>query len=221
MKTNLSKLKINFLKEKIKKSYKCLAFFYTMTDFSKNWLKFLYVIWTASQGYGEQNIYIFDSFRKIKKHRDFTVSLGFRSYGESLKFINLLEGKVDELEGFKVLNVSENDLRWHKDSIIFLFLRCNQVSFSKALLILENHLTFSKNQLKISPIIRINFFLKIRKVLKTLLLFALFAKIRLMFFILKRRLSLLGGRTDLNVRKNTPDLSCLPKGSVGVERSKL
>ena len=42
MKKNLAKIKLSFLKKKTKKDGQFLAFFYTMTDFSKNWLKFLY-----------------------------------------------------------------------------------------------------------------------------------------------------------------------------------
>lgn len=208
MKKNLAKIKLNFLKTK--KSHKCLAVFYTMTDISKNWLRFLYTTWTAFKGYRERDLYIFDSFRKIKKYRDFTISFGFRSYEESLDFIRLLEAEKEELQFFKILNISKNDLKWHRDDIKFLFFKNNQVSFSKALLILENDLVIAKNQLKIPPIVKISFLLKSIRILKVLLLVAGFVKIRLMFFILKYRLSLLGGRMDLNVRKNTSDLNCLP-----------
>lgn len=210
MKKNLAKIKVNFLKKKTKKSYKCLAFFYTMTDFSKNWLKFLYSTWTAFRGYKEEDLYIFDSYRKIKKHRDFTISFGFRSYGESLNFIRLLEAEEEEPQFFRILNISKNDLKWHTGNIKFLFLRLKQVSFSRALLILENDQSFTKNQLKILQIVKINLFFKIKKILQILLLCTVFSKIRLMFFILKYRLLLLGGRMDLNVRKSTSDLNCLP-----------
>lgn len=210
MKKNLANIKLNFLKKQTKKNNKCLVFFYTMTDSSKNWLKFLYTTWTAFRGYREKDLYIFDSFRKIKKYRDFTISFGFRSYDESLNFIRLLDAEKDELQFFQILNISKKDLKWYRDDIKFLFLKAKQVSFSKALLILENDLTFTENQLKILWIVKINLFLKIKKILKTLLLFAVFAKIRLMFFILKYRVSLLGGRMDLNVRKRTSDLNCLP-----------
>ena len=159
------------------------------------------------RGYREENVYVFDSFRKIKNYKDFTISLGFRSCDESLKFIRLLDAQGDELSNLSILNVSEKDLKWHRDSIKFLFLKSKGVNFSKTLLILENSLTFSKNHLKVSQIIPINFFLRIKKVLKILLFFAAFTKVRFMFFILKKRLFLLGGRTDLNVRKSTSDLS--------------
>lgn len=210
MKKNLAKIKLSFLKKKTKKNDQYLAFFYTMTDFSKNWLKFLYTTWTAARGYKENNLYIFDSFRKIKKYRDFTVSFGFRNYGESLDFIKFLDAEKEEPQICKILSISENDLKWHKNNIKFLFLKVKQASFSKALLFLENELTFTKSYLKILWIVKISFFFKIKNVLRLLLLWVLFIKIRLMFFTLKQRLSLLGGRMDLNVRKNTSDLNCLP-----------
>lgn len=209
MKKNLAKIKLNFLKKK-RKSYKCLAVFYTMTDFSKNWLKFLYTNWTAFRGYKEEDVYIFDSFRKIKKYRDFTVSFGFPSYGESLNFIRILESKREGLQFFQILNISEEDLKWHTDNIKLLFVKADRVSFSKALLILENDLTFTNNQFKISRNAKISLLFKTKKILKVLLFFSVFVKIRLMFFILRHRLSLLGGRMDLNVRKSTSDLNCLP-----------
>ena len=208
MKKNLAKIKVNFLKTK--KSHECLAFFYPMTDLSKNWLRFLYTTWTAFRGYKEKDLYIFDSFRKIKKYRDFTISFGFRSYEEGLNFIRLLEAEKEESQFFQILNISKQDLKWHRGDIKFLFLRVKQVSFSKALLILEKDLTFTKNKLKISRIVKIIFLFKIKKILKLLLLFAGFIKIRLMLFTLKYRLFLLGGRMDLNVRKSTSDLNCLP-----------
>ena len=210
MKKNLAKIKLSFLKKKTKKDGQFLAFFYTMTDFSKNWLKFLYTTWTAAKGYKEKDFYIFDSFRKIEKYRDFTISFGFKNYAESLDFIRFLDAEKEEPQISKILNISEKDLKWYKHSIKFLFLKGKQVSFSKSLLFLENKLTFTKNYLKVLWIVKLSFFFKIKNVLKILLLCVLFVKIRLMFFILKYRLSLLGGRMDLNVRKSTSDLNCLP-----------
>ena len=127
-----------------------------------------------------------------------------------MKFIKLLDAEEGEPNTFQILNVSEKDLKWHKDTIKFLFLKGKQVSFSKALLILENDLTFAKNQAKIPYIIRNSLFFKIRRVLKIILLCVVFAKIRLMCSILKHRLLLLGGRMDIKVRKSTSDLNCLP-----------